>query len=436
LNSSPPEEAIQRHLLPSPADQATDETSRAKPAWLLLGFEVCCLAGILSLILAFIWSPGYLTLGDVKEYHQYALAFWTQPPLFHQFPQEYPPLALIPFSFTLAPSSSMLYYWAFAGWMGLIMCLSYLWLARAVSHRKALVYALYLLVGTLATLLMRFDLLPALATLGALLLAERKRYSWAYSLLAIGALLKLYPVFLLPVLLAAQWRDSTPTRAAAPEQLRALWQRGKSLIKGAGIFVFLAALGFGLPLLINPQEASSVFSYNLARPIQVESAPGSLLWVGSFFGFPIQGVVSFGSLNIVGPLENALKSLSLLGLVAGSFLVYWRVWRGKLSAGQAFVAALGLALVFNKVLSPQYFIWILPLVAYVAGFDLIWLIICILTTLIYPVLYHVYFHVGHQITNPVFLTVIAIRNALLIGAVVRAVQGKRSWPARRKAVHG
>jgi hypothetical protein len=422
LSSPLPGGTIQEHA-PPPASEKhrIGKKGKALLTWLLLCLEVACLAGILRYITTVIWSPKYLTLGDVQEYHQYALVFWTQPPLFHQFPQEYPPLALLPFAFTLSSSSSFLYYWAFALWMGVIVCLSYLWLARMISHSKALVYALYLLVGTMATLLMRYDLLPALATLGALLLAERKRYFWAYTLLAVGVLLKLYPAFLVPVVMAAQWREPLP--------MRDLWQRGKPVLTGVGLFVFLLALGFGVPLLINPQQAASVFQYNLARPIQVESAPGSLLWLGTAFGFPVQGIVSFGSLNLVGPLENPLKLLSLAALVGGSLLVYWRVLSGKLTAGPAFLAVIGVVLVSNKVLSPQYFIWILPLVAYVVGLDLLWIIICLLTTLIYPFLYHVYYHVDNQITNPVFLWAIAIRNALLLVAVARAVLGKPAWPS-------
>ncbi len=391
------------------------------------------MAGILYYITTIIWSRAYLTLGDVIEYHQYALAFWTQPPLFHHFPQEYPPLALIPFTFTLSPFSGILYYKAFAFWMGAILCLSYLWLARAVSHRRALVYALYLLVGAMATLLMRYDLLPALAALGALMLAERKHYAWAYALLAVGTLLKLYPAFLVPVVLAAQWHDALPERSAprdTPKQEKPmlLWQRAQPLLRGLWLFVLIVALGFGVPIALNAPQATSVFSYNLARPIQIESAPASLLWLGTFIGFPIQGVISFGSLNLVGPLADPLKLLLLAGLAGGSLLVYWRVLRGKLSLGQAFLAATGLLLTCNRVLSPQYFIWVLPLVAYVLGFDLLWLLICLLTTLVYPFFYHIYFHLGHQITNPTLLWTIAIRNALLVAAVLRAVQGKPAWP--------
>lgn len=441
MNFSTSRPAIQHHLPPLAAeDQPIDDRRKARPHWLLLAIEVCFLAIILRFITSFIWSPQFLTLGDVAEYHQYALAFWTQPPLFHQFPQEYPPLALLPFLLTLSPFSSIRYYWAFAFWIGVIFCFSYLWLARGLSHRKALAYALYLLASAMATLLMRYDLLPALATLGALLLAERKRYAWAYALLAVGALLKLYPAFLVAVVLAAEWRETSLTHSMVQvewkEKRRWLWQRGQPILKHLIIFAALVALGFGLPLAINTLEVTSVFTYNLERPIQIESLPGSLLWLGTFLGVPAQGVISFGSLNLVGPLEDPLKLLSLLGLVGGSLLVYWRVWRGQLSLGQGFLAAIGIVLICNKVLSPQYLIWVVPLVAYVLGFDLLWLLICLLNTLIYPFLYHVYYHVGKEVTNPMLLGVVAIRNALLILAVVRAILGKPAWPSWLKSLNG
>ncbi len=431
---------IQPHIASTPLPAQTPATTtQRKPDWLFFAFELCCLAGLLCTLPTFIWSAPFLTLGDVNEYNQYALAFWTQAPLFHQFPQEYPPLSLVPFAFTLTPFHGILYYWAFAFWMAIIFCLSYLWMALAVSHRKALVYALYLLAGATATLLMRFDLLPALATLGALVMAERKHYHWAYALLALGVLLKLYPAFLVPVVVAAQWRDGPAEISMPPAPLLgqpslALWyRRGQPIMKGLSLFAALLAVGFGGPLALNFQQATSVFTYNLARPIQIESVAASLLWLGTLFGFPVQGEGSFGSVNLVGPLSSPLKVLSLAGLVGGSLLVYWRVWSGNLSLGQAFLATIGVVMVFNKVLSPQYFIWVLPLVAYVLGLDLFWLVLCCLTTLIYPFLYHFYYHVAHQATNPIMLWTIAIRNVLLTVAVVRAVQGKAAWPGRAKA---
>jgi hypothetical protein len=441
---------------PPPArEQTTGTPTASRPGWLLLFFDVCCLAGLLSLTLYISWVYDRLPAGDPVEYHAYAVAFWDVPPYFHAFPKEYPPLSLIPFSFTLWPASSVHFYWVFALWMGAIVCLSYVWFARYLSRSKAITYTCYLLVGATGTLLMRFDLLPALATLGALVLAERKQYRWAYALLAVGVLLKLYPAFLVPVLMAYQWRESAPARPARSgadeqdwrERLQALWQgfresiadyrlmalvlwqRGREMATGLGVFVGVTLLGFSVPAMLNLSGTVSEFKYALVRPIQIESAPASLLWLGSFLGFPVQPNQSFGSLNLVGPLDGVIRQISLLALVGGTLLVCWRVFSGKLSLGQGFVGMVAVVLASNKLLSPQYVMWILPLVAYVEGFDLLWLTICALTTLIFPFTYQTRHPILLVPTNPAFLPTIALRNAFLVAAAGLALRGRQRHAA-------
>jgi hypothetical protein len=444
-------QAVRRLTETPPAqEQSTSAAHAAKPSWLLLFFDTCCLVGLLTLTLYISWIYDQLPAGDPIEYHGYAVAFWKVPPLFHSFPKEYPPLSIIPFSFTLWPASSVHFYWVFAGWMGLIVCISYILFARSISRSKAIAYVLYLVVGATGTLLMRFDLLPALATFGALLLAERKHYRWAYALLAIGVLLKLYPAFLVPVLMAAQWHErasaqplfstegldwrqrleaiwsaiqeySSDYRATA----RLLWQRSREMLMGLGVFAFVTLAGFAVPAMLNLLGTLSEFKYALSRPIQIESVPASLLWLGTFAGFPAQANHSFLSLNLVGPLDSLIKPLSLLALVGGTLFVCWRVLGGKLSLGQGFVAMIAVVLASNKLLSPQYIMWILPLVAYVEGFDVLWLGVCVLTTLIFPFLYQTRHPILLVPTNPQFLPVIALRNLLLVVATVLAIRGRR-----------
>ena len=439
-----------RRVTPRPAPPAKLGVTAPKPGWLILFFDLCWLAGLLILTLYISWVYDKLPAGDPVEYHTYAVAFWKATPSFHLFPKEYPPLALIPFSLTLFPASSVHFYWVFAFWMGVIVCLSYLWFARVISRPKAIAYALYLLVGAMGTLLMRFDVLPALVTLGALLLAERKRFGWAYALLAIGVLLKLYPGFLVPVLAAYQWRVSAlPQAARAADgldgdqtlarlwgmlwagkavrqaQMRELGRRGKSIVSGLAVFTGVTFFGFSVPALVNLQGTLSEFKYALTRPIQIESAPATLLWLGNLLGFPTRPNVSFVSLNLVGPLDSAIKLLSMEALIGGTLYVCWRVLRGKLTLGQAFVAMIGVVLVSNKLLSPQYLMWILPLVAYVEGLDALWLVICALTTLIFPFIYQTHHPIITVPDNPAFFPTIALRNLLLVIATVRAVRGRR-----------
>ncbi|HEY7356654.1 MAG TPA: hypothetical protein VH590_09315, partial [Ktedonobacterales bacterium] len=124
-------------------------------------------------------------------------------------------------------------------------------------------------------------------------------------------------------------------------------------------------------------------------------------------------------------LDGVIKPLSLLALVGGTLLVCWRVYNGKLALGQGFVAMVAVVLASNKLLSPQYIMWILPLVAYVEGFDLLWLTICALTTLIFPFIYQTRHPILLVPTNPAFLPTIALRNAFLVTAAVLAVRGRQ-----------
>lgn len=444
----------------APLSQAPEAFTSTRPGWLLLFFDLCLLAGILLITLYISWVYDHLPAGDPAEYHSYAVAFWLDTPRFVSFPKEYPPLSLIPFSFTLFPPSETHYYWVFAGWMAVIVGASYVWLARSASRDRAMIYVLYLVVGATGTLLMRFDLLPALVTLGALMLAERKRFLWAYVLLAVGVLLKIYPVFLVPVLMAAQWREVVPAptdqqgasrldwlfrlRLAVGQIWRALtlkegrpgWEEAqtlrrqlKPLLVGLGTFSGLIVLGMSIPAIFNLEGTFSVLGYNLFRPIQIESVPATLLWLGSFLGFPVTPNHSYVSLNLVGPLDVVLKPLSLLGLVAGTLLVCRRVLQGQLSLGQAFVASIALVLVTNKLLSPQYLMWVLPLVAYVEGFDLLWLVICALTTLIFPFIYQTRHPILTVPDNPAFLPTIAVRNLLLCIATLRTLRQRTEQPA-------
>jgi hypothetical protein len=376
--------------------------------------------------------------GDVLEYQRYAMAFWFGQPLFHHLPVEYPPLTILPFTLTLLPPLPDPVV-VFAWWMGALLIATYFWLRRYSTGRHAVVFIAYLLIGATSTVLSRYDLFPALATLLALWACERGRFRLAYGLLAVGVLLKLYPAFLIPVVAAQQWRVLTSPSVPAGEAARLTVRRGwrgswrselarlryrvmrelasapvravaLEVARCAGIII----AGFVVAAVLSPSGALSGFAYAGARPLQIESTPATLLWIASWFGLPAHPVYTFHSLNLVGPLDSVLKLLSALALAGGSLLVYLRVAAGRLPVGKAFVACLCVVLVTNKIFSPQYIIWVLPLVAYVMGLRIAWVVIGLLTTLIYPFLYFAHPHIRLVAYDPLFLPAVAARNALLL----------------------
>lgn len=98
--------------------------------------------------------------------------------------------------------------------------------------------------------------------------------------------------------------------------------------------------------------------------------------------------------------------------------------RGKLAWERAFLAALCIVVVTNKVFSPQYLIWVLPFAALIDGFDVLWLAVCVLTSLDFPVFYHIYglcMPADKVVYPPIFLASLAVRNGLLLIITGRAM---------------
>jgi hypothetical protein len=199
-------------------------------------------------------------------------------------------------------------------------------------------------------------------------------------------------------------------------------QATRETAKGVALCLGVIVATFLVALALSPGGTLSEFQYAGARPLQIESTPGALLWLGSLVGIPARADFSYVSLNYVGPLDVVLKPLSTLALAAGCLWVYLRLARGRLGLAQAFLALLCVITVTNKIFSPQYMIWVTPFVAEVYGFDLLWLLICALTTLIFPYLYALGkpIWVVPTVVKP-FLPSIAVRDGLMVWATLRAI---------------
>jgi hypothetical protein len=237
-------------------------------------------------------------------------------------------------------------------------------------------------LGAQGTLLDRYDLFPALLTVGALWCAQRKRFTWAYAFLAGGVALKLYPAVLLPALVIAHWQATASVAVDAP----GVGRRAARVGAGLAAFGALVALTTLAPMLL-ARDGFSPVRYALDRPVQVESAQGTLVWLGALLGVPAQVEQSFGSQGFVGPLAGALSGPALVALAIGVAWVCWRQARGRFTVGEAFLALLCLLLLTGKVFSAQYILWMLPIAAEVGGSELAWAAVALLTSLEYPLLF-------------------------------------------------
>lgn len=390
--------------------------------------DLLLLAGGLAGVAWFMWTAERLPILDPLEYRYYANSFWHHHPGDPWFPVEYPPLALAIFGLTLLPP--LPFQVMFAIWMGLAVGVGYALVARYAGRRRALAYAVYVLVAGAGTVLARYDIIPAILTLGALIAAERRRYTWACALMALGALLKIYPLVCLPLVLVAQYRAEVA--AGRVVRWRAL---ARQWGVGIGAFLGVVAAVMLVPVLVNPSAALFFLRVGSLRPTQIESVPATVLWLVTWLlHAPYPTAKTYHSLNVLAPGELAVRWLGVALFVAGWALVVWRQWRGQLTLGQAWLAVVALFVATNKVLSPQYILWIVPLAAYVLGWDLLWLAVCTATVILWPVVWQT-----NQLSttllphNPLFLPTIAARNAVLVVATVYAVRGARVWLASQPA---
>ncbi len=305
---------------------------------------------------------------------------------FHALPPEYPLLTLAIFSLPLF-AAGLAYQVVFALLMILAAAIIYLLIAHYRSRPAAIMFAFYLAVGSWATALGRFDLVPACLTLGAVILAARARWNWAYVLIALATLLKLYPAVFIPLLFIAQQKHISGNWK--------VWQRWQ----GLALFVALGAGVTLVSLLLNVGNTLYPINYFLSRPIQVELFPGTLLWLGQFAHVPAQYIFTYQSLNFSSLLAHKVSLLITFLLIVGLVYTFWLQWRGKLDIYTASLVTLLLVVILGKVFSPQYLIWITPFVAYIGKQNWKWVLswgaVCALTSFVYPFNYVDIPHINH-----------------------------------------
>jgi len=176
-----------------------------------------------------------------------------------------------------------------------------------------------------------------------------------FAILGLAAAAKIYPFVLLP--LALVW-------AARRRGTRELWV-------GLGCFAAVVAACFLPFLILAPGGVAHSIGEQLGRPLQLESLGASLLLAAQQLGLYEATVTSsHGSQNLAGRLPDSLASIQT-AFQAVAVAVVWALFatrdRGREGLLVASAAAVAAFVAFGKVLSPQFLIWLLPLVPAVAG---------------------------------------------------------------------
>ena len=227
--------------------------------------------------------------------------------------------------------------------------------ADSLRAGTALAFAAVAPLALGSVILSRYDLWPAALAAAALaaLCAGRHRLSLAVLGLAVAA--KIYPAVLAPLFLAHVWRRRGPREAGAAAVL--------------GVAV-LAAI-YAPFVVLSPGGVWHSVVEQTTRPLRIESLGSAVLLAAHhLFGLGLTVQTSHGSQNLVGSLPDAVGAAEvvlLLGGLAALWLWFARRPRDTETLVRASAAAVCLFVAFGKVLSPQYMIWLLPLVPLVRG---------------------------------------------------------------------
>jgi hypothetical protein len=366
--------------------------------------------------------------GDLLLYFDYANHVKDGHVPYRDFPVEYPPLALVPILAPFAISHAAggfffgfetlfaieMYLLALAGGFFVWRLMPRVLPGASSRERYARLVtyvAAFPLLGQIVTT--RLDLFPTVLLVLALLLWVDGREGLAWPVLALGIATKLFPAIVGPLFVLDVWRR----RGLAAAARDGAWC-------GA-----CCALLFVPVLVVSPEGLRNVFTYHAERGTQIESlyANALLIWHRAS-GFEIVIASAFGAFEVVSAWTDELRQISMLVTLLGlgvTYLLFARLaWRSDEATSHApsLVVAATLALavfiVANKVLSPQYLIWLIPLVVLLPGLPgraalALFLPALALTQYVFPN------HYGALLANhdALVLAVLTARNVALLGLV-------------------
>jgi len=241
----------------------------------------------------------------------------------------------------------------------------------------------------------RFDVFVTLAAVTALLFVRhQKRFGIS---IAVGALLKVWPVLLL---------FATPKGSALK------------------VFVWFTATFVAGSLLLSLwwEDSFSFISGQRSRGLQIESIGALPYQLWNAGPGNVSSALQFGAIEIVAS-GTAVVSLviTIIGIALFGVLFFWKV-SGRLdSAEPADIALLAvlISIVTSRVLSPQYMVWVFGLLAVCAiapqrNFKRIVILLCVSTgigQLIYP-----WWYISLQQGSVLAVTAHAIRILTLVWA--------------------
>ena len=349
--------------------------------------------------------------GDIPVFRTYGdLVLKGQVP-YRDFHPEYPPgafLFFVPPSF--GPDRRYLLIFQLIALVGVVVGLVLLALLveRLEAPRPLQYLALFyaglapLLLG--AFTLRRFDMWPAAMCVAVLLLLVADRPAWAFALLALGAIIKWYPLLLLPVALLYVDRA----------------QRVRALVSFCLVSLVLwlpfALVGHGG--LYNAEKGQA------DRHLHLDSIGSSLLLL---LHRPVRLAFDGGGWSDFGGGSNAVATLQTLAQLAGvvaAAVLFARSRRAAWDLVAAAAATLAVGACIGKILSPQFLLWVVPLIVLARSVSaaLLFAAALVLTHVLFPDRYS-----GLLAKHDAEIWLLFVRNLALLAvvALLLATQARR-----------
>jgi hypothetical protein len=317
---------------------------------------------------------------DVTIYERYGSEMVDGAIPYRDFRMEYPPAAAVMFALPATPvfaggstdgaswaplnEPARRYYRGFTSLVVLLMGAIVILTALTLSalRRPAGAVVVSLAVVALSPLLLgellpeRFDVWPAALTAAALAAAIREHYRLGGAFVGLGTAAKIYPALLLPVLALVALR-----RRGFREALAVVVT---AIGVAAAVFLPFVAMDAGATW----ESVRSQFPGGL----QIESLASSVLVTVGDGAFTTHGAGGgLIRIDLGGPGVGATTIVTNVVLAGALVLLWLSLLRSRRDArGDVVRFAAGTVatlLVFGTVLSPQYLIWLIPLVPLVGG---------------------------------------------------------------------
>ncbi|MBE6514184.1 MAG: 2-aminoethylphosphonate--pyruvate transaminase [Thermoplasmata archaeon] len=296
---------------------------------------------------------------DVYFYWEHARDIMDGLMPYQDFDTAYPPFSfviyLIPYFF-LSSETGFHYSFAMFTYLFTIIAIHFTFKfcdRRGVDHKYVYITFLLLILGLNNFLIARNDTITTVFVLLCILFYSERKFAVAFVLLALGIMTKIYPIFLLPVLLIPFF---------AQRDWKHFFLFG---IVCAGV-CFVIELPF---LIADPSTAFSYLTQHSGRGVEIESLfavplmiigliDPSLVYVGMDESWDLFGPVAEGVAPYIMPLTFGIMLLFML-----HFLV--KMWKLRPDWERTFALTvlacaitLMLFMAFNKVFCAQYVMWV------------------------------------------------------------------------------